>query len=259
MQPAGRSQALEHTWAVGIHCGCPSPASWRSGREGRAEAEDLEVEDLEAAEADLDLTAGGRVLRRSQTCRHDVPCADARRLERTTAGRQQVALGWWECAAGGWNRPSRTYSRAPGWHGPNGCAGCTGDTLALPGRHAGAVAAPGGSAALAVRQTEGMVAGWEAGLWQGLAAAEVQRSAVAVAVAVGDVAAGVVAAGVVAAAEGGGAAGAAVAVAVAAVGQAAAAVEEAAADGMQGGGAIENSKAVADGGHQAAVGRKVLI
>jgi hypothetical protein len=251
MQPAGRSQALEHTWAVGIHCGCPSPASWRSGREGRAEAEDLEVEGLEAAEADLDLTAGGRVLRRSQTCRHDVPCADARRLERTTAGRQQVALGWWECAAGGWNRPSRTYSRAPGWHGPNGCAGCTGDTLALPGLHACAAAAPGGSAALAVHQTEDMDAEWEAELWQDLAAADVQRSAVAVA-AVGDVAAAV------AAAEGGEAEDAAVAVA-AAVGQAAAAVEDVAADGMQGSGAIESSKAVADDGHRAAVGREVLI
>jgi hypothetical protein len=254
MQPAGRSQALEHTWAVGIHCGCPSPASWRSGREGRAEAEDLEVEGLEAAEADLDLTAGGRVLRRSQTCRHDVPCADARRLEQTTAGRQQVALGWWECAAGGWNRPSRTYSRAPGWHGPNGCAGCTGDTLALPGLHACAAAAPGGSAALAVHQTEDMDAEWEAELWQGLAAADVQRSAVAVVAvaAVGDVAAAV------AAAEGGEAEDAAVAVA-AAVGQAAAAVEDVAADGMQGSGAIESSKAVADDGHRAAVGREVLI
>jgi hypothetical protein len=212
------------------------------------------VEDLEAAAADLDSTAGGRVSRRSQTCRHDVPCAGARRLEQTTAGRQQVALEWWECAAGGWNRPSRTYSRAPGWHGPNGCAGCTGDTLALPGRHAGAVAAPGGSAALAVRQTEGMVAGWEAELWQGLAAAEVQRSAVAVAVVAVAVVGGVAAD--VAAAEGGEAAGAA---AVAVVGQAAAAEEVAAADGMQGGGAIENSKAVADDGHQAAVGRKVSI
>jgi hypothetical protein len=249
MQLAGRNQALGHTWAVGIHCGCPSPASWRSGREGRAEAEDLEVEGLEAAEADLDLTAGGRVLRRSQTCRHDVPCADARRLERTTAGRQQVALGWWECAAGGWNRPSRTYSRAPGWHGPNGCAGCTGGTLALPGRHAGAVAAPGGSAALAARQTEGTVAGWEAELWRDLEAADGLGSAVAGEV-VGDVA-------VAAVAEDGEAEDAAVA--AAAVGQRPAAVEEVAADGMQGGGAIENSKAVADDGHQAAVGRKVSI
>jgi hypothetical protein len=194
------------------------------------------------------------VSRHSQTYRHDGPCANARRLEQTTAGKQQVAPGWWECAAGEWNRPSRTYSRAPGWHGPNGCAGCTGDTLALPGRHAGAVAAPGGSAALAVRQTEDMVAGWEAELWQGLAAADGQGSAAAVvAVAVvGDVAAAV-------AAEGDEAEDAAVAVAVvaAAVGQAAAV--EVAADGMQGGGAIGSSKAVADDGHQAAVGRKVLI
>ena len=99
-----------------------------------------------------------------------------------------------------------------------------------------------------------MVAGWVAGLWQGLAAGG-QRSAVAVAVAVavaGDVA--------VAAAEDGEAEDAAVAVAAAAVGQAAAAaVEVVAADGMQGGDAIGSSKAVADDGHQAAVGRKVSI
>lgn len=256
MQLADRSQALEHTWAVDIHYGCPSLASWHSGREGHAEAEDPEVEDLEeAAAADLDLTAGDRVSRHSQTYRrHGGPCANARRLEQTTAGRQQVALGWWECAAGGWNRPSRTYSRAPGWHGPNGCAGCTGDTLALPGLHACAAAAPGGSAALAVHQTEDMDAEWEAELWQDLAAADVQRSAVAVVAvaAVGDVAAAV------AAAEGGEAEDAAVAVA-AAVGQAAAAVEDVAADGMQGSGAIESSKAVADDGHRAAVGREVLI
>jgi len=94
-----------------------------------------------------------------------------------------------------------------------------------------------------------MVAGWVAGLWQGLAAGG-QRSAVAVAVA-GDVA--------VAAAEDGEAEDAAVAVAAAAVGQAAAAVEVVAADGMQGGDAIGSSKAVADDGHQAAVGRKVSI
>ena len=56
----------------------------------------------EAAAADLDLTAGGRVSRHSQTYRrHGGPCANARRLEQTTAGRQRVALGWWECAAGG--------------------------------------------------------------------------------------------------------------------------------------------------------------
>jgi len=101
MQPADRSQALGHTWAAGIHYGCPSLGSWHSGREGHAEAEDLEVEDLEAAAVGLDLTAGVRVLRHSHAYRHEVPCADARRLEQTTAGRQQVALEWWECAADG--------------------------------------------------------------------------------------------------------------------------------------------------------------
>ena len=140
MQLADRSQALEHTWAVDIHYGCPSLASWHSGREGHAEAEDPEVEDLEeAAAADLDLTAGGRVSRHSQTYRrHGGPCANARRLEQTSAGMQLVALGLLESAAGGKNQPSKTCSRAPGWHGPNGCVGCTGDTLALPGRHADA-------------------------------------------------------------------------------------------------------------------------
>lgn len=136
---ADHTQVLEHIWAAGIHYGYPSPASWHSVHEGHAGAADPEVEDLEAAAAvDLDSTAGGRVSRRSQEDRHGVPYANARRLEQTTAGMQRVALEWWECAAGGWNRPSRTCSRAPGWHGPNGCAGCTGDTLALPGRHAGA-------------------------------------------------------------------------------------------------------------------------
>jgi hypothetical protein len=57
------------------------------------------------------------------------------------------------------NRPSKTYSRAPGWHGPNGYVGCTGDTLALPVRHAGAGAEPGGLAALAAHQAEGRAAG----------------------------------------------------------------------------------------------------
>ena len=85
--------------------------SFDSGREGHAEAEDPEVEDVEAAAAavDLDLTAVGRVSRTPQAYSHDVPCADARRLEQTTAGMQHVALEWRECAAGGWNRPSRTY------------------------------------------------------------------------------------------------------------------------------------------------------
>jgi hypothetical protein len=36
-------------------------------------------------------------------------------------------------------------------------------------------------------------------------------------------------------------------------------VGDVAADGMQGSGAIESSKAVADDGHRAAVGREVLI
>lgn len=212
------------------------------------------MEDLEAeAAAGPDLTAAGRVLRRSQKYRHDVPCADARRLEQTTAGMQQVALEWWECAAGGKNRPSRTYSRAPGWHGPNGCAGCTGDTLALPERHAGAVAAPGGSVVLAVRQTEGMVAGWVGELWQGLAAEGDRRSVVVA----GDVAAVAVAVAVAAAGRDEAEEDVAATAAAAAAGQTeAAAVEEVAADGMQGGGAIESSKAVADDGHQVAVGRK---
>jgi hypothetical protein len=61
MQLADRSQALEHTWAVDIHCGCPSLASWHSEREDHAAAEDPGVEDLEAEAAGLDLTAGGRV------------------------------------------------------------------------------------------------------------------------------------------------------------------------------------------------------
>jgi hypothetical protein len=94
-----------------------------------------------------------------------------------------------------------------------------------------------------------MAAGWEAERWRGLAAAGGLGSAVAGEV-VGDVA-------VAAVAEDGEAEDAAVA--AAAVGQRTAAVEEVAADGMQGGGAIENSKAVADDGHQAAVGRKVSI
>jgi len=221
------------------------------------------VEDLgaeAAAAVDLDSSAGGRVARRSQEGRHDVPYANARRLEQTTAGMQRAALEWWECAVGGWNRPSRTYSRAPGWHGPNGCVGCTGDTLALPGRHAGAVAAPGDSVALAARQTEGMVVEWAAELWQGQAEEDGRRSVVVAAAVAVAVAGDVAAAGVAAAAEGGGAIDVAVAVAVAAAGPAAAVVvEEVAADGMQGGGVIGNSKAVEDDGHQAAVGRKVSI
>ena len=55
---AARTQALEHTWAVGIHCGCPSLGSWHSGREGHAEVEDPEEVDLEVAAAGFDVTSG---------------------------------------------------------------------------------------------------------------------------------------------------------------------------------------------------------
>jgi hypothetical protein len=54
---AGRTQALGHTRAVGIHCDRPALASWHDGREDRAEAADPVVDDLEAAPADLDSTA----------------------------------------------------------------------------------------------------------------------------------------------------------------------------------------------------------
>jgi hypothetical protein len=46
MQLAGRTQALEHAWAVGIHCGRPSLGSWHSGHEGYAEEEDPDEVDL---------------------------------------------------------------------------------------------------------------------------------------------------------------------------------------------------------------------
>lgn len=127
----------EHTWAAeeGSHCDCdyPSPESLHSGVAARAEAEALE------AAAGLDSAVGAHVTRHSlEVDSYDAPWADARRLEQTSAGTQLVALGLLESAAGGKNQPSKTCSRAPGWHGPNGCVGCTGDTLALPGRHAGA-------------------------------------------------------------------------------------------------------------------------
>lgn len=95
------------------------------------------MEALGAAGA-LDSAVGVHVSRHSLEDSYDAPCADARRLEQTSAGMQLVALGLLEYAAGGKNQPSKTCSRAPGWHGPNDCVGCTGDTLALPGRHAGA-------------------------------------------------------------------------------------------------------------------------
>ena len=127
----------EHTWAAeeGSHCDCdyPSPESLHSDVAARAEAEALE------AAADLDSAVGAHVTRHSlEVDSYDAPWADARRLEQTSAGTQLVALGLLESVAGGKNQPSKTCSRAPGWHGPNGCVGCTGDTLALPGRHAGA-------------------------------------------------------------------------------------------------------------------------
>lgn len=154
---------------------------------------------------------------------HDVvPYEDMRRLEQTTVDMQRVALGLWECAADGMNQPRTTYSRAPVWHGPNGYAGCTGDTLALPGRRADAGAEPDGSAAaLAARQAVGRIAvGWEGELCQGLvvdvvvdAVVDAHYSAVAA--------------------------------------QAAAVVLE---EGVGGVVAVVSSKVVADGGHQARVG-----
>lgn len=166
---------------------------------------------------------------------HDVvPYEDMRRLEQTTVDMQRVAPGLWECAAGGMNQPRRTYSRAPVWHGPNGYAGCTGDTLALPGRRADAGAEPGGSAAaLAARQAVGRIAvGWEGELYQAQVVVGAHCSAVAVVAAEKDEAPKDVA--------------------VAAVQQAAAVLQ----DGVEGGVALVSSKVVADGDHQA-VGRKV--
>ena len=59
---------------------CP-PHSQEERHESRAEAEDLDVEDSEAADLH---------------CCND-PCSSVCRLEQTTAGMQQVALEWQEC------------------------------------------------------------------------------------------------------------------------------------------------------------------
>jgi hypothetical protein len=85
------------------------------------------------------------------------------------------------------NRPSKTYSRAPGWHGPNGYVGCTGDTLARPVRHAGAGAEPGGLAALAAQQADGRAVGLAEEMNQ---VVDGRRNAVDAAAAVGAVDAG---------------------------------------------------------------------
>jgi hypothetical protein len=85
------------------------------------------------------------------------------------------------------NRPSKTCSRAPGWHGPNGYVGCTGDTLARPVRHAGAGAEPGGLAALAAQQADGRAVGLEEEMNQ---VVDGRRNAVDAAAAVGAVDAG---------------------------------------------------------------------
>jgi hypothetical protein len=145
------------------------------------------------------------------------------------------------------NRPSKTCSRAPGWHGPNGYVGCTGDTLAPPVRHAGAGAEPGGLAALAAHQAEDRAAGLEEEMDQVVVGG--QRNAAVDAAAA--VAVGAVDAGTDERAED------AVAVAAAAVAGQAAVVAE---NGVLGGGAavgrsIEVVVAVL-GGHHAQVGRK---
>jgi hypothetical protein len=85
------------------------------------------------------------------------------------------------------NRPSKTCSRASGWHGPNGYVGCTGDTLARPVRHAGAGAEPGGLAALAAQQADGRAVGLEEEMNQ---VVDGRRNAVDAAAAVGAVDAG---------------------------------------------------------------------
>jgi hypothetical protein len=145
------------------------------------------------------------------------------------------------------NRPSKTCSRAPGWHGPNGYVGCTGDTLAPPVRHAGAGAEPSGLAALATHQAEGKAAGLEEEMDR---VVDGRRNAV-------DAAAAAAAVGAVDAGTDEEAEDAAVAAAVA--GQAAVVAE----NGVLGGGAaigksIEVVVAVL-GGHHAQVGRKAAV
>jgi hypothetical protein len=146
------------------------------------------------------------------------------------------------------NRPSKTCSRAPGWHGPNGYVGCTGDTLALPVRHAGAGAEPDGLAALAAHQAEGRAAGLVEETDQ---VVDGRRSAV------DDVAAAVDAVD----AETGEGAEDVVVAAAAVAGQAAAVVAE---DGVLGGGAAAIGRSIEVvvavlGGHHAQVGRRADV
>jgi hypothetical protein len=147
------------------------------------------------------------------------------------------------------NRPSKTYSRAPGWHGPNGYVDCTGDTLALPVRHAGAGAEPGGLAALAAHQAEGRAAGLVEETDQ---VVDGRRNAVdAVAAAVDAVDAGTDE----------GAEDVVAVVAAAVAGQAAAVVAE---DGVLSGGAAAIGRSIEVvvavlGGHHAQVGRRADV
>jgi hypothetical protein len=145
------------------------------------------------------------------------------------------------------NRPSKTCSRAPGWHGPNGYVGCTGDTLAPPVRHAGAGAEPGGLAALAAHQAEGKAAGLEEEMDQ---VVDGRRNAVDAAVAA---VVGAVDAGTDEEAED------AVVAAAAVAGQAAVVAEN---EVPGGGAALGKSTEVVVavlGGHHAQVGRKAAV
>lgn len=223
------SPGVERTWvaAVRSRCGFPSLASSRNGCEAHAVVEAL------AVQAGLGSTAGGREGRHSAQGSRGGPSGNARRPGQTTAGMRKAAPVWWECAAGGMNRWRRICSRAPEWHGPSDCVGCTGDTLAPRGRRADGVGEPGGSAALgAARRMGRTAAGWEGAQCRLAAEARRRRDA-----AVADAAA---------------AAAAAAPVAGAGREQVAAAAE-----GGQGGGAgVESSRAVAVGGHRAQVVRR---
>jgi len=78
----------EHTW-VGeddSHCDYPSLESLRIGYGARVGVEGLGAVALDSA-------VGVHVSRHSFEDSHDAPCADARRLEQTTADMQLVALG----------------------------------------------------------------------------------------------------------------------------------------------------------------------
>jgi hypothetical protein len=79
---------VEHTWVEDdSHCDYPSLESLHIGYEAR-----VEVEALAAAVA-LDSAVEVHVSRHSLEDSHDAPCADAHRLEQTTADTQLVALG----------------------------------------------------------------------------------------------------------------------------------------------------------------------